>query len=69
MDGVLLVPTTGIDGFKAFGSSLGVNLSPERTVLFRAEARCLFSEDNLFLKEQMPTTSTMVISTSVVIWF
>jgi hypothetical protein len=68
-DGVVIVPIAASKGFSSFGSSLGFNVTPDPNLLFRTEIRYLFSNTSVYQKSELPTDHSLVVTSSVCVWF
>lgn len=63
----VIIATGTANGFKTYGFSANFDYLPTENVMFRIEARTLNSKDDIFLKENNPTDSTVFITTSLAI--
>ena len=65
----VIIATGTPNGFKTFGYSANFDYLVSDNVMFRIEARSLNSKDEIFLKDNNPTTSNFFITTSMAISF
>lgn len=56
-------------GFNTFGSSLGLNVTPDANLLFRAELRHFFSRHDVFERNGSPENSSTTITFGACVWF
>lgn len=63
----VIIATETANGFKTYGFSANFDYLPVENVMFRIEARTLNSKDDIFLKDNNPTNSTVFITTSLAI--
>jgi hypothetical protein len=68
-DGVLVVPVTKRDHFESYGVSVGLNLKLDDNILFRAEARQLFSDKQIFFNDGVESKNSVTLTGSVCAWF
>lgn len=65
----VIIATGTPNGFKTFGYSANFDYFVADNVLFRIEARSLNSKDEIFLKDNTPTTGNFFITTAMAISF
>jgi hypothetical protein len=68
-DEVQIVPITGVNGFRSNGASLGLNYKLAENILLRLEGRTLFSDKDVYMKNEAPTNSSNTLTSNVTIWF
>jgi hypothetical protein len=68
-DGAVVTPVTGIKGFSSFGSSVGLNINPDPNLVFRTEARYLFSDQRVYQKDSNPADNSFTVTGGVCVWF
>lgn len=65
----LIVPIVPGAGFETLGSSIGIDFLIENNVLFRTEARQLFSDNHIYLDRGKPATTSLSLTASLCAWF
>ena len=65
----VIIATATPNGFQTFGYSANFDYLPADNVMFRIEARSLNSKDEVFLKNNNPTTNNFFMTTSLAISF
>lgn len=68
-DGVVVVPQEHARQFRTFGSSIGVNINPEKNILFRGELRQFFSTEDVFQRNGYAVRTSTTITFSGCVWF
>ncbi|GAB4333170.1 MAG: porin [Flammeovirgaceae bacterium] len=69
-ESVQVVPITPLLGFKAYSSSLCLNIKAMQNALFRLESKSFYAEDKVFLdKKQIPSSMKHLLVTNLTIWF
>lgn len=66
---VLIVPIVSGADFETLGASVGVDFLIENNVLFRTEARQLFSGNNIYLDRGKPAATSLTLTASLCAWF
>lgn len=66
---VQITPITGVAGFSSYSSSLGFNLKAAENVLFRAEGRTFFSEQEIYMRNGESVKNSNLITTNITLWF
>lgn len=65
----VIISTGTPNGFQTFGYSANFDYLPADNFMFRLEARTLNSKDDIFMKNNNPTNSNVIVTTSMVISF
>ena len=65
----VIIATGTPNGFKTYGLSANFDYLPADNVMFRIEARTLNSEDDIFLKDNLPNNQNVFLTTSLAISF
>lgn len=65
----VIIATGTTNGFKTYGLSANFDYLPTENVMFRLEARTLNSEDDIFLKDNLPSNQNVFLTTSLAISF
>lgn len=66
---VQIVPVTSVEGFRTSGSSLGFNYKLTDNALFRIEGRTLFSDKDVFVRDNIPVNNSTVVTSNLTVWF
>lgn len=66
---IQIVPITSVSGFRASGSSLGINYKIADNFLFRTEARTFFSRDDVFIRNGKDVSNSSLVTTNLTVWF
>ncbi|WP_168171889.1 porin [Algoriphagus sp. A40] len=66
---VQIVPITSVEGFSAYGSSLGINYRVAENFMFRTEGRVFFSDDEVYFRDGQNTTTSSMLTTNFTVWF
>ncbi|MBC7556965.1 MAG: porin [Chryseobacterium sp.] len=65
----VIIATGTPNGFKTYGFSANFDYLPADNIIFRLEARTLNSEDDIFLKDNMPNNQNVFLTTSLAFSF
>lgn len=68
-DGSLIIPITQQDHFRSYGTSMGININVDSNLLFRTEARYLFSDLPVYKRGYTAVNNSFSLTTSVCVWF
>lgn len=62
-------PITAATNFSSYSSSLGLNLKIAENILFRAEGRTFFSNNEVYERGGAPVKNSNLLITNVTLWF
>lgn len=65
----VIIPTSSLNGFDTFGTSLNLDYSPTNNLLLRIEGRYLHSKEKIFLKESQLKSNNSAVTFSASISF
>jgi hypothetical protein len=65
----VIVATGAPNGFRTYGFSTNFDYLPTDNVMLRIEARTLNSKDDIFLKDNLPSTQNVFLTTALAISF
>ena len=68
-DQVLITPITTANYFSSYSSSLGINLKIAENILFRAEGRTFFSNNEVYEREGTAVKNSNLLTANVTLWF
>ena len=68
-DQVLITPITTANYFSSYSSSLGINLKIAENILFRAEGRTFFSNNEVYEREGAAVKNSNLLTANVTLWF
>jgi hypothetical protein len=66
---VQIIPITAAKGFNTNGTSLGLNYKVTDNMLVRLEGRTLFSDKDVFIRDNEPVKNSTTITSNITIWF
>jgi len=68
-DQVLITPITTASNFNSYSSSVGLNLRVAENILFRAEGRTFFSNNEVYERDGAPVKNSNLLTANVTLWF
>jgi hypothetical protein len=68
-EGAIVIPITNETGFTTFGSSLGINVTPDSNLQFRAELRHFVSNKSVYQRESTTRNASTTITVGACVWF
>jgi hypothetical protein len=68
-DEVQIVPVTGVEGFRSYSSSLGLNYELAENILLRLEGRTFFSDKYVYVRDDEQAKNSNTITSNITIWF
>lgn len=65
----VIIATGTPNGFQTFGFSVNLDVQVHRNALWRIEGKWFGSEDEIFVKDNVPDKNNAVLTTALAIWF